>query len=572
MAFNLADVLKDVPKSDTEREQIEYIPLDLIDGDSENFYSLSEIESLANNIATVGLQQPLRLRTHPTEEGRYMAVSGHRRREALNLLVKEDPERWKEVACIVQRSSVSPTLQQLQLIFANSDTRKMSSADLSEQAVQVEQLLYKLKEEEGYEFPGRMRDHVAEVVGASKSKLARLKVIRENLAKCFQSAYKKNDLNESVAYALAQMPEVDQKIIFDGLNAANRTVRWLDAEDIKAYKQRVAAIEKLKCKKLSGGCSCNNLEQKKAVAAVTGRWISFHCGKCCNDCPDLISCKSACPVLTDKIAKLKADRKEERRKVRETQAENERPAVEKISALWQRFGLARELAYKDFDDCKRAMGIGYFSFGTDDVMKLECGEKKVTPQTKLPYNYSCYLSDVERLISLADLLGCSIDYLLCRTDIREMAQEVSVVSDSGTGESLPSICKQSSWHPLTDEPPVGEKIVIVDNYGFAEDVVYLGDDLWSGRCDNEPIRAWSKIPLDADLQSIPATTSRVENFWHTGNPDSYGTYVAYIQLPGASKKMLRELLWTGDEWLLFGEKIDDDAIVCRWIAQPEESE
>ena len=80
MAFNLADVLKDVPNLDTKREQIEYIPLDLIDGDSENFYSLSEIESLANNIATVGLQQPLRLRVHPTEEGRYIAVSGHRRR------------------------------------------------------------------------------------------------------------------------------------------------------------------------------------------------------------------------------------------------------------------------------------------------------------------------------------------------------------------------------------------------------------------------------------------------------------------------------------------------------------
>lgn len=504
MAFNLADVLKDVPKSDTEREQIEYIRLDLIDEDPNNFYQLTDIDELAANIELCGLQQPIRLRPNPENPERFMIVSGHRRRKAVEMLAVDNPERWSEVPCIVSRDAVSPALQQLHLIFANASTRTMTSAEISEQAVQVENLLYQLKEEEGYEFPGRMRDHVAEVVGASKSKLARLKVIRENLAKCFQSAFKKNDLNESVAYALAQMPEVDQKIIFDGLKAANRTVRWLDAEDIKAYKQRVAAIEKLKCKKLSGGCSCNNLEQKKAVAAVTDRWISFHCGKCCNDCPDLISCKSACPVLTDKIAKLKADRKEERRKVRETQAENERPAVEKISALWQRFGLARELAYKDFDDCKRAMGIGYFSFGTDDVMKLECGEKKVTPQTKLPYNYSCYLSDVERLISLADLLGCSIDYLLCRTDIREMAQEVSVVSDSGTGESNISSCEQS--------------------------------------------------------------------FWCTGNPESYGTYVAYVQLPGASKKMLRELLWTGDEWLLFGEKIDDDAIVCSWITQPEESE
>jgi hypothetical protein len=33
--------------------------------------------------------------------------------------------------------------------------------------------------------------------------------------------------------------------------------------------------------------------------------------------------------------------------------------------------------------------------------------------------------------------------------------------------------------------------------------------------------------------------------------------------------MLRELLWTGDEWLLFGEKISDDVTVCSWIEPPE---
>lgn len=35
--------------------------------------------------------------------------------------------------------------------------------------------------EEGVEFPGRMRDHVAEACKVSKSKIARLKVIREGL-------------------------------------------------------------------------------------------------------------------------------------------------------------------------------------------------------------------------------------------------------------------------------------------------------------------------------------------------------------------------------------------------------
>lgn len=436
MGFNIADVLKDVPELDTGREQIEYIALALIDGDSGNFYSLSEIESLANNIATIGLQQPLRLRKNPTEEGRYLVVSGHRRREALMLLAKEEPERWNEVACIVQCDTVSPAMQQLRLIFANSDTRKMSSADISEQAVQVEKLLYQLKEE-GHEFPGRMRDHVAQVVQVSKTKLARLKVIRENLAKCWQSAYKKGDLNESVAYDLAKLPEDDQKRLHEALKITGRTAGWYDAADIKAYKERLASIDRCKCQRRGRKCECQNDESKKMLAACLGRWESFHCAKCCSSCPDLISCKYACPVMADKVKKLKADKREAQKQVREAQAEKDRPAVEKVSALWQRFGLAREMAGKTFDECKRALGINYFAFDAEKVMKLECGEAKVSPDTKLPYNYSCYLSDVERLISLADMFGCSIDYLLCRTDIKEMAQAVQPsnkdVSNSGTG-------------------------------------------------------------------------------------------------------------------------------------------
>lgn len=133
MAFNLGELLKNVSDSGTVREQIEYIKLDLIDGDEQNFYELSEIESLANNIATIGLQQPLRVRPHPTSEGRYMVVSGHRRRAALLLLVKGDPERWEEIACIVDRDTVSPALQQLRLLDAyavGSGGRMMSNEEL----------------------------------------------------------------------------------------------------------------------------------------------------------------------------------------------------------------------------------------------------------------------------------------------------------------------------------------------------------------------------------------------------------------------------------------------------------
>ena len=117
MGFDLGALLKDVSNFGTGREQIEYIRLDLIDGDPNNFYQLSDIDKLAANIELCGLQQPLRVRTHPDNPERYMIVSGHRRRAALKMLAADDSERWEEVPCIQDEPAASPTLQQLQLIF-----------------------------------------------------------------------------------------------------------------------------------------------------------------------------------------------------------------------------------------------------------------------------------------------------------------------------------------------------------------------------------------------------------------------------------------------------------------------
>ena len=178
--FNLGDslagILGSVSPSDTE--QIEYISLQFLVSDERNFYSLDGIDELAANIELVGLQQPLRVLKG--ENGFYVIVSGHRRAAALRLLAEEAPEKWDRVPCIVEKPGASPELEELRLIMANADTRRMSSADLAKQTERVETLLYKLKEQ-GFDFPGRMRDHVAEACKVSATKLAEL---REALPGC----------------------------------------------------------------------------------------------------------------------------------------------------------------------------------------------------------------------------------------------------------------------------------------------------------------------------------------------------------------------------------------------------
>ena len=83
--FDITSVLQGVSGTDTGMDQIEYIEIDKLDPDPNNFYLLDGLNELAANIELIGLQQPLRVR--PSEaKGRYIIVSGHRRKAACMMI------------------------------------------------------------------------------------------------------------------------------------------------------------------------------------------------------------------------------------------------------------------------------------------------------------------------------------------------------------------------------------------------------------------------------------------------------------------------------------------------------
>ena len=550
MAFDLGKALSGVSDLGTGREQIEYIRLSLLEEDPNNFYQLSDVDQLAANIELCGLQQPIRVRLIPGTD-RYMIVSGHRRCAAIKLLAKDNPEKWDEVACIVERNTVSPALQQLRLIYANSNTRSMTAAEISEQAVQVEKLLYQLKEE-GYEFPGRMRDHVAEAVGASKSKLARLKVIRDRLSYLWLKPFKEGELDESPAYCLAQMPLVWQEAIYavHGLYPYS-----VNEPTLQEFKNRFAAIDKVECKHNGSGICVNKSEMREK--SCKDRWSDPCHSRCCFECANLRLCGKSCINAAERKKELKEAATQEAN----AKAESERPAVEQVSALWQRFGLAREMAFKDFSDCKQALGIYYFPYDDDTAMQLECGEAKINPNTKLPYGYSCYLPEINRIIALADLFGCSIDWLFCRTDVKDMATEG--VSESGAENAEPQFI-HGVWYPATVEPPVGVELVLIDSGGYADTGKYNGCGEYTMDF-GDPVTLWTLMPQEKDAAKTPPAVTG----WQTGTPRAYGTYVTYIRLTGVGQPLLRELLWDGEEWFMFGQKISEDVTVQCWMERPD---
>ena len=409
-----AKALTPVPNLGTQR-QIEYIDIDKIDGDARNFYAVTQIDDLAANIELFGLQQPLLVRTSPDDPARVIIISGHRRRAAIAKLVGEGRDDLRLIPCIREQEAGSEALQELRLIYANSDTRDLSSAEVSKQAERVEALLYQLKEE-GYDFPGRMRDHVAEACKVSKSKLSRLKVIRENLTPKWREAWEANKVNESVAYSVAQMPEYHQSL---AMSAALRKkhLNWFYEYEAKNLGERLAKVEeKAKtCTHLPAGQRCEHVAamlRKTAGASYGGEPCR---NRCCIGCDNLIRCKESCRHA--ETAKARAKKQAKARKEQEKQeiAEREAPILAQLRDLWRRAAEARRTAGVEVEDLFRVTKT-YYNDGTlRSYEELERGET-LKAGSGTPFGYDIRLSDVNCLCMFADALDVSLDYLFGRSD------------------------------------------------------------------------------------------------------------------------------------------------------------
>ena len=578
--FNLADALKNVSELDTGitagREQIDYIDIDLLDSDTANFYELSGIDELAGNIETIGLQQPLRVRANPEAPGRYIIVSGHRRREAISKLVADGRKDLREIPCILDRQAGSTALQELRLIYANSDTRRMTSADIGKQALRVEQLLYQLKEE-GFEFPVRMRDHVAEACKVSKSKLARLKVIRDDLASCWEAGYTSGDLGESVAYALAQMPRDQQRAIYVYWAGKGTPLRQLYEGTVKNYAEHLKKLEKLKCKKFDGLCRNTDAKRQKVLAAQSLQYVSC-VEKCCSECADLGRCKSACPYLAEQVHKIKDDAREQRKQEKLAKEAEDRPIIQKIQNYWNRFGEARNAADVSVKAFYKACGRFYASSDDEKTVKMECLEAPFSTNTPLPYGYSCYLDEIDKLVRVADLFGCSLDYLFCRTDIPHMAQRENVPnSDTSTlhPANLVDIIP-GMWYPTSVEPPLDAEIITFDKFEYVESAVWVGAGILkdSIATDWKDVVLWSLFPQKATAEKLPESPAEgwIPLQWLPGQekPQHNTRAIAKFDMKDGYPPVEISVIWNGSGWQWKDGTIVDGQCISWFPLPPED--
>ena len=303
-AFQAA--VRDVSDSDTSRDQIEYIDIALLREDPGNFYSLDGIDELAANIQLCGLQQPIRVRAG--EDGSYTIVSGHRRRAALSLLAREEPDKWSSVPCIMERDQASPELRELRLILANASTRVLSPAEVAKQAAKVEELLVQLKEQ-GYQFPGRMRDQVAAACQVSASKLARLKVIREHLIPSWLDRFEAGQLAEAPAYLLARQSAERQEWVADMYTDGYHAKFEPTESSITGWLEGLDKIDAVQCPKAGGECHNRDGMRSKLAVSPSAYWHT--CTACCGECSSRDGCEFLCPMVADQVRREREEREEQ---------------------------------------------------------------------------------------------------------------------------------------------------------------------------------------------------------------------------------------------------------------------
>lgn len=314
-------------------ESIREIALDDIDANEANFYAKSNLDDLAANIELVGLIQPVAVK--PGEGGRWTLIDGERRYQAVKQL------GWDTIRAVVHRPA-SSVMEELMLISANMQQRKMTGADLSQQAERYTECLADLKRS-GVDIPGRLRAAVAEAFGVSESRIAKLAAIRSNLIGELLARFDLGEINESTAYSLSKLDRTYQLVFVEHPELRQG---WR----IEVVALGMKAITAAKCPDVGEPtCRARRVEVMAAAGYVRCR------EGCCFNCLQLQLCGGGCAAAKAKAEALTAEAKREhaelaaKRKEMETKSAAERmtaqTALRKAAdEQWTRFKLLREAA------------------------------------------------------------------------------------------------------------------------------------------------------------------------------------------------------------------------------------
>jgi len=185
-------------------DNIKMIDIDKIKPHEENFYSMQDIELLAEDIERQGLKENLVVRA---EDDFFIVISGHRRREAVKQLIEQGRRSSRFVPCYI--NPVKSADEELQdLIMLNATTRVISDAETIQQYEKLKPI-YEAKKANGEKF-GRIREKIAEALGVSNGQAAKLENVSKNAIPEVRKAVEDGEMSINTADKLAKLSENEQ--------------------------------------------------------------------------------------------------------------------------------------------------------------------------------------------------------------------------------------------------------------------------------------------------------------------------------------------------------------------------
>lgn len=211
-----------------------------------NFYSVTDIEPLAQKILLVGLIENLEVVHDPCDQGEYRITAGERRWRALKLLVGQGYTDFEIVTCQIQ-TPASADEEMLRLIIAN-DYRNKTVTDILEEEKQLKDILQRMKQQgreiKGYKLDsGRLRDVIAKMLQMPATKIAQIESINKHLIPEFAEELKEGRLTFSAAYMISGMNEETQAEMLERYQENGLTYK--EVKEIKQQQEEKAAAEQI---------------------------------------------------------------------------------------------------------------------------------------------------------------------------------------------------------------------------------------------------------------------------------------------------------------------------------------
>ena len=245
------------PADDANR--IVYIDIDNIVSNPRNFYGLRDIDSLAGLISVSHMVEPLIV--CPEEDGKYMLLSGHRRRAAVQKLLEDGDYEERKLPCIIheRRKITIPQENGEEIVFDESDVdllHLIASNRGQRKERTMDERLSEVKYLEPFAravFAQKRKEHgkgmvfrkffAEEILDISSSKLQRLESIKKMSDKV-KTAVESGYLRESSAVRLSGMSLEKQDEVMAWLEENGRKGTMQDVEDaIKAVQPPKTEME-----------------------------------------------------------------------------------------------------------------------------------------------------------------------------------------------------------------------------------------------------------------------------------------------------------------------------------------